>query len=375
MSSRTKRFDDDEDEDLGGPPVHPGIGISTTPQSSARDSDAADLDIDLGATHQDVRVAAAPDGPYGSRGSADPSMYQEDIVDAEDAQEGSVVPEQPKRRRMGPIVAFGAVFGVLVLGVGVAMVRVLVPSSAPSSQNMAAVPTTAVVAVAPQATTTAPVDVPPVAADSPLNAAPPTASATAPSAGPTGQASPGQSAPAAMQPPVVAVASPLDAQATQEMQRSIARIDSRIDGLTREVATLREQSSQLRVKSQTVNPAGQAAQPTQKAARSPASTESGQARSKPPREGGKTAAAKLPQSPQQQPIVVERPVAAQPVPVMPLLSGLSLRAVYPPTGADMQAWVMEGDALRVVARGSVIAGHRVIEVQPDKVLTDQGVIR
>jgi hypothetical protein len=60
---------------------------------------------------------------------------------------------------------------------------------------------------------------------------------------------------------------------------------------------------------------------------------------------------------------------------MPLLSGLSLRAVYPPTGADMQAWVMEGDALRVVARGSVIAGHRVIEVQPDKVLTDQGVIR
>jgi len=60
---------------------------------------------------------------------------------------------------------------------------------------------------------------------------------------------------------------------------------------------------------------------------------------------------------------------ADPVP------GMSLRAVFPPSGPDMQAWVMEGEALRVLVRGSVIGGQRVIDVQPDRVITERGVIR
>lgn len=57
------------------------------------------------------------------------------------------------------------------------------------------------------------------------------------------------------------------------------------------------------------------------------------------------------------------------------LEGLNLRAVYPAAGPDMQAWVMEGDSMRVVSRGSVVGGARVLEVKSGLVVTDRGVIR
>lgn len=57
------------------------------------------------------------------------------------------------------------------------------------------------------------------------------------------------------------------------------------------------------------------------------------------------------------------------------LAGLSLRAVYPTAGPDMQAWVAQGEEVRVVVKGSYIDGATVLEVKPDVVLTDRGPIR
>jgi hypothetical protein len=57
------------------------------------------------------------------------------------------------------------------------------------------------------------------------------------------------------------------------------------------------------------------------------------------------------------------------------LPGLQLRAVHPSFGPDMQAWVLEGDQVRVVNRGSMVAGARVLEVRSNSVVTDRGVIR
>jgi hypothetical protein len=57
------------------------------------------------------------------------------------------------------------------------------------------------------------------------------------------------------------------------------------------------------------------------------------------------------------------------------LVGLQLRAVHPSFGPDMQAWVLEGDQVRVVNRGSMVAGARVLEVRSSSVVTDRGVIR
>lgn len=57
------------------------------------------------------------------------------------------------------------------------------------------------------------------------------------------------------------------------------------------------------------------------------------------------------------------------------LDGLSLRAVNPPSGPDMQAWIMDGDKVTVVAKGSVVRGARVTLVESDRVVTTAGVIR
>lgn len=57
------------------------------------------------------------------------------------------------------------------------------------------------------------------------------------------------------------------------------------------------------------------------------------------------------------------------------VEGLSLRAVNPPHGPDMQAWVMDGDRIMVVSRGSTIRGARVTSIELDRVVTDRGVIR
>lgn len=57
------------------------------------------------------------------------------------------------------------------------------------------------------------------------------------------------------------------------------------------------------------------------------------------------------------------------------LAGLNLRAVYPTAGPDMQAWVAQGEQVRVVSKGSYIDGATVLEVKRDVVLTDRGPIR
>jgi len=61
--------------------------------------------------------------------------------------------------------------------------------------------------------------------------------------------------------------------------------------------------------------------------------------------------------------------------VPPEISRLQLRGVFPPTGADMQAWVVDGDKTISVSKDSVINGARVVRVEPDRVVTTRGVIR
>ena len=57
------------------------------------------------------------------------------------------------------------------------------------------------------------------------------------------------------------------------------------------------------------------------------------------------------------------------------LSGFSLRAVYPTSGPDMMAWVVEGDRVHAVSKGSQLRGTTVVRVEVDRVVTAGGVIR
>lgn len=59
----------------------------------------------------------------------------------------------------------------------------------------------------------------------------------------------------------------------------------------------------------------------------------------------------------------------------PEIARLQLRGVFPPSGEDMQAWVMDGDKTRAISRGDLINGAKVLRVETDRVITDLGIIR
>lgn len=61
--------------------------------------------------------------------------------------------------------------------------------------------------------------------------------------------------------------------------------------------------------------------------------------------------------------------------VPPEIKRLQLRGVYPPQGADMQAWVVDGSKTIVVAKGDLLNGARVLRVEPDRVVTAAGTVR
>ena len=71
------------------------------------------------------------------------------------------------------------------------------------------------------------------------------------------------------------------------------------------------------------------------------------------------------------PIITE--VAEKETPIE--ISRLQLRGVFPRSGDDMQAWLMDGDKTRTVSKGDVINGAKVIRVETDRVVTDRGLIR
>lgn len=56
---------------------------------------------------------------------------------------------------------------------------------------------------------------------------------------------------------------------------------------------------------------------------------------------------------------------------------LQLRGVYPPTGEDRQAWVLDPatGAISVLTKGETIQGMRVLRVESDRVVTNKGIIQ
>jgi len=320
------RFEDDDADRAGGPPMHPGVGI-----------DQAEPVMD--------RDGVEPDSP----GLAD----GDDVVDAQPAATPS-----PKKRSIVPIAAFGVVFLGVLGAVGYSMFGMLAgkaPAALPQEAYSAAPPVAeqppaqpavaAVVAASPASA----VDVSSAQGAQPVVVQiPPEAHASAqPSAAPTAQPPVVQQvavAPAA----TPAVTSAIDTQVAQGLQASIDRIDARIEQLSREVAQLREQRTRV------------AAAPAAQVAAAPAS-------SKPRRAAARSA------SPAQ--ASASAAVATLDSKSSDTIASMSLRAVFPPTGADMQAWVMDGETLRVVSKGSSLGDGRVLEVRPDRVVTDRGVIR
>jgi hypothetical protein len=324
------RFEDDDADRTGGPPMHPGVGI-----------DQADPAVD-----RDGMESGAP-------GLAD----VDDVVDAQPAATPS-----PKKRSIVPIAAFGVVFLGVLGAVGYSMLGMLAgkaPAALPQEAYSAAPPVVeppaaqpAVAAVVTASPASA-VDASPAQATQPVVVQiPPEAHASAqPSASQTVQPQVAQqvsqqtaTAPAA----TPAVTSAIDTQVAQGLQASIDRIDARIEQLSREVAQLREQRTRV------------AAAPAAQVVAAPASSKPRRAaaRSASPAEASASTAVATPQSKSSDTI-----------------ASMSLRAVFPPTGADMQAWVMDGETLRVVSKGSSIGDGRVLEVRPDRVVTDRGVIR
>ena len=63
-----------------------------------------------------------------------------------------------------------------------------------------------------------------------------------------------------------------------------------------------------------------------------------------------------------------RPSAGQGFGALPLV----LRGVFPPVGEHQQAWVLDGDHVRVVTVGDTIRGARVIGIDRDRVRTSAG---
>jgi hypothetical protein len=59
----------------------------------------------------------------------------------------------------------------------------------------------------------------------------------------------------------------------------------------------------------------------------------------------------------------------------PELLNYHLQAVYPVQGADARAWIQDGQAVRVVARGDMLGSGRVLDVRRNEVVTSQGIVR
>lgn len=405
--NRPRRFDDEHDDQAGpaqqhgassgGPPEHPGIG------QAYRASDAGDALHSQGApvyppeephTSEpggfDPRHATwstAPDPAVDSYGQTSERSFNapDDAVDAE-----VVAPAAPAKRRKGPILIFGAVFGVALVAVVVSMLRVMTGGSDRGAQDMAmtapAMPVATATPPAPdpalQSTPQATAGAAPGAPGAPDAAAAQAAQAAQASALaaptlPPVAAVPGVTTPVAQvaaqpaaQPaaPLTGAAAAAGAPQTAEvkaLQKTIEDLKGRIDTMSKEMATLREQRSR-----QAAESVGQKKSDKPAPVRSAAKVEkptnaqaAAQRKGSPGEDAAGTVTAR------------SSAVAAAPAIQSEPMQGFNLRAVFPPTGADMQAWVMEGEILRVVSRGSTIAGHRVLDVLPDRVVTDSGVIR
>ncbi len=160
------------------------------------------------------------------------------------------------------------------------------------------------------------------------------------------------------------------AKEVQALQKTIEELKARIETMSKDMAALRDQRARQAAQTAPQKTAGNEARTHAKSeAKSEAKADrKAQAPNQSARRGAQ---------PDQAPTAGVAAVTTAPAaaPVQDPMQGMNLRAVYPPSGADMQAWVMEGEVLRVVSRGSVIAGARVVDVLPDRVVTERGIIR
>jgi hypothetical protein len=409
--NKPRRFDDDEQDlhgtqgpshQAGGPPEHPGIGQNYQDQGAPMyPGEAAHEEPDqrppeggYDPRHATWTTAQATDPAADVYGQDSGRAFgpPEDVVDAH-----VVAPAAPPKRRKGPLLAFGAVFGVIVIAVGIAMFRVLAGGSGQVSQDMAMAPPPMMPApppMMPAPATPAPIDpaVPPAAPAAPsVQAA--TAEALAQTAAPSALAAPALPAvpavPGLTTPPSTTAtttstataagsvsASPVQSKEVQALQKTVDELKTRVDTMSKDIAAIRDQRA--RQVSQTGIQKADEARAQAKAERRPQSSSQTARRGTQPGQSATTAGAATGVGPGATAAgataMVVSTAAAAPPPQDPM-QGLNLRAVYPPSGADMQAWVMEGEVLRVVSRGSEIAGTRVLDVLPDRVVTDRGVIR
>jgi hypothetical protein len=415
--NRPRRFDEDQD-DLGGhaqpgsghagPPEHPGIGqdpqsyqAQRAPMYSRDEPQPTPEPAGYDPRHATWSTAPDPAADVYGQGAERSFDPPDDAIDAE-----VVAPSAPAKRKKGPLLVFGAVFGVAVIAVVISMLRVMTGGTDRRAQDLAMqapqippAPTAPAAAPPPQAvdpTQAQPGAVPAGAAGQDPAVAAQMAQAAALQAAQTAQAPQPSALAAPALPPVAAVpgvtapaapaaagvaaqqgAAPVAAvqsKDVQALQKTIDDLKGRLDTMSKEMAALRDQRNR------------QAAQPAQpgstqkvasnarqdKQAKAEASTQAAQAAKKrpAPREEVVASSSGSP-SVTVSTVAVATPATSGSEP----MQGLNLRAVYPPSGADMQAWVMEGEMLRVVSRGSTIAGLRVLEVLPDRVVTDRGVIR
>lgn len=140
--------------------------------------------------------------------------------------------------------------------------------------------------------------------------------------------------------------------------------NARVRSLEEETRVLREQLAQRSVTPITASPSDRVARPHRIRSASTASL-GGAARPAHPAASRPSKGRKAPS------MIIETEEPEVPREV----ARLQLRGVYPRGGADMQAWIMDGEKTLSVSRGSVINGAKVIRVEIDRVVTDKGAIR
>jgi hypothetical protein len=357
MNRHRNRFDDDDEPPLEYPTAGHAMSQWSSADTAVGTPDATDGALPRGshATSQSTTDGISvprTDSP------ADPVIAQQQdmqddrddgLVDLQGAQE-PVRPHAARRRSMTMFLGLGVVFLGLLASVGVSIKGMLQTKNPPDSSarlaldsafgdqgSQAALGADGSALTEPMAPS--PEVAQPVAADE-LRDAPKASASSTESAGEARAV-------------LLALESVL-----QDMQRSVDRMDARVEAMAADLAAMRQ------VKSTPPPQASTAVRATQRTTVRVDSKPSSPAPASVARSPTTDRAAREPAQTTTRAHQDQRQ-----------LEGMSLRAVYPPSGADSQAWVMDGQVLRVVARGSYIGGARVLEVLADRVITDQGFIR
>lgn len=275
----------------------------------------------------------------------------------EEGPEAEVVDAVPAKKKSGPnpkLIA--ALLGLVVLGVVAFFAMQIMekmgrkaPAKPPVSQVQpvdlsagAGVATKGTVLMDDKPAASAPAVTPQIeaAATTPSVQPPVTAPAQLPAVAPA-------VAPVVAQAPAVAATPMVDERAHEQ----INALDSRMDRIESALQTLTSQKAAAPRKAQPA--VDQSAEPRVRVAAAPASAQKAKPKSKKSAE-----------------VITEAKEPETPAEIL----RLQLKGVYPPSGADMQAWVMDGDKTVILSKGDVIHGATVLRVEPSRVVTSRGPI-